>query len=93
MLVADNAALDSARRLFEACEGIDIDPAGAVALATLREVVAAGCVARDAVVALNVTGGGRERRRRDWALRQAHPVLEVRPTTRRDELLELVAAL
>ncbi|HJR15738.1 MAG TPA: cysteate synthase [Gemmatimonadales bacterium] len=93
MLVADNSAVDSARRLFEECEEIDIDPAGAVALATLREAVAAGRLARDAVVALNVTGGGRERRRLDWPLRQARPVLEVCPATRRDELLELVAAL
>lgn len=93
MLVADNGATDAARQLFEETEGIDIDPAAAVALATLCEAAASGRVSRQAVVALNVTGGGRERRRRERALHQVDPALRVRPTMDREELLDRVAAL
>lgn len=93
MLVADNRATDSARTLFEESEGIDIDPAAAVALATLRECAANGQIPRDAVVALNVSGGGCERRRQEWMLHPAHPALRVGPAMERDELLDRVAAL
>jgi cysteate synthase len=93
MLTADNASIDSARRLFAEIEGIDIDPAAAVALATLREAASNGLVGRDAVVALNVTGGGRDLRRRDRDLHRADPALCVPPAIERDDLLDRVAAL
>lgn len=93
MFVADNRATDWARTLFEETEGIDIDPAPAVALATLQECAASGRIPRDAVVALNVSGGGRERRRQEWTLHPAQPALRVGPAMERDELLDRVAAL
>jgi cysteate synthase len=93
MLVAGNGATEWARRLFQESEGIDIDPAAGVALASLHDAVACGLIRRDAVVALNITGGGRERRRREWALHRVRPALHVRPSIRRDELLDRVAAL
>jgi cysteate synthase len=93
MLVADNDAAEWARTLFEESEGIDIEPAGAIALASLRQAVSDGRVPRDAVVALNVTGAGRERRRREWPLHQVCPTLLVRPAIQRDELLDRVAVL
>ncbi|WP_327069935.1 cysteate synthase [Kitasatospora sp. NBC_01302] len=63
VLVADGAAARAAGALFEETEGIDIEPAAAVAVACLREAVAAGRVPRDARVLLNITGGGRRRTR------------------------------
>jgi cysteate synthase len=93
MLVADNDATDWACRLFQESEGIDIEPAAGVALATLYDAAACGRISRDAVVALNITGGGRERRRRDWAVHRVHPALHVRPSIQRDDLLDRVAAL
>ena len=57
---AEAAAAD---RLFREAEGIDPDPAAAVAVGSLVQAVERGAVERDAVVLLNVTGGGRERLR------------------------------
>jgi cysteate synthase len=65
LCVADAAATRAAQRLFEWVEGIDIEPAAAVALAGLADAVAAGSVRPDERVLLNVTGGGRQRRAAD----------------------------
>ncbi|MBP0453544.1 cysteate synthase [Kitasatospora sp. RG8] len=61
VLVADRAAAQSARAMFEELEGIDIEPAAAVAVAALRDAVRSGRLPRDARCLLNVTGGGRRR--------------------------------
>ncbi len=60
-----NDQISAAQRLFLETEGVDIVPAGAVALASLVAAAGAGAVASDALVLLNITGGGRERRRRE----------------------------
>ncbi|MEU7137628.1 cysteate synthase [Streptomyces sp. NPDC046261] len=80
MCVADRASALAASALFEEWEGVDIEPAAAVAVACLRDAVLDGRVPADARVLLNVTGGGR---RRSFAalggashrldLRTAHP--------------------
>jgi cysteate synthase len=59
VLCADAPAAAAAAAMFEQCEGIDIEPAAAVATACLMEAVRGGRVAPDALVVLNVTGGGR----------------------------------
>ena len=61
VLVAGNPETAAAQARFAAIEGIDLEPASGVALASLVEAVAAGRLERDATVLLNVTGGGRER--------------------------------
>ena len=66
-----------ARELFADLEGIDIEPAAAVAVACLRDAVADGTVPRDAKVLLNITGGGRRRLAADVDLRPAEPVTVV----------------
>ena len=53
-----NEEAAKAGRLFEQSEGIDIEPAAAVAVASLQQAVAQGRVEKDAVVMLNITGGG-----------------------------------
>ncbi len=75
MMVATNAQARKAQRLFELSEGIDIHPAAAVATATLIKAVADGTVAKDAVVMLNITGGGEELLNREgerWYLKPTH---------------------
>lgn len=64
VLVADRAAAISAAAMFEDGEGVDIEPAAAVAVACLRTAVAEGRVPAGARVLLNVTGGGRRTMRR-----------------------------
>jgi cysteate synthase len=77
MMVADNSETLNASRLFEESEGIDIDPAAAVAFATLLKVAQCGQIARDAHVLLNITGGGWYQLARDKKLIPARPDLQV----------------
>jgi cysteate synthase len=60
-----NAQLGNAMALFSEVEGMAIEPAAGVAVASLARAVAAGDIARDAVVLLHVTGGGRSALPRD----------------------------
>jgi cysteate synthase len=77
MLTADNFEVLHARRLFEETEGIDIDPAGAVAFATLLKAARYNGIEKEALVLLNITGGGRHRRQLDNELIAARPALEL----------------
>ncbi|MFH1297070.1 MAG: cysteate synthase [Bacteroidota bacterium] len=61
MVFMTNKEAAEAARLFEDHEGIDIHPAAAVATASLIQAVSNKSVAPDAVVMLNITGGGEER--------------------------------
>jgi cysteate synthase len=77
MLVADNLETLHAERLFEETEGIDIDPASAVAFATLLKAARYGGIQKEALVLLNITGGGRYRQRLDQKLIPARPTLQL----------------
>jgi cysteate synthase len=77
MLVADNLETLHAQRLFEETEGIDIDPASAVAFATLMKAARYDGIPREAYVLLNITGGGRYRQRLDKKLIPARPDLQL----------------
>lgn len=57
-----NDALARAMLLFAEVEGIDVEPAAGVAIASLAAAVRDGSIGRDETVLLNVTGGGRTRR-------------------------------
>ena len=62
MYAVSNAEAADAGRLFAECEeGIDLDPAAMVAVASLVSAVESGAVGRGDSVVLNVTGGGYER--------------------------------
>ena len=56
-----NEEADAAGKLFEELEGIDINPAAAVATASLIQAVENNQVEKDAVIMLNITGGGEKR--------------------------------
>ncbi|MCX5387049.1 pyridoxal-phosphate dependent enzyme [Streptomyces sp. NBC_00083] len=62
LCTADSSEASAAGRLFADVEGIDIEPAAAVALAGLRRAVAAGRIRPRETVLLHITGGGRARR-------------------------------
>jgi len=61
VLLASNEEAIKASDLFLETEGIDIHPAAAVATATLINAVKDGSVDKDALIMLNITGGGEER--------------------------------
>jgi cysteate synthase len=77
MLAADNLETLPRLQLFEELEGIDIDPASAVAFATLLKAARSGLIEHHAHVLLNVTGGGRHRRRTERKLIPARPALQL----------------
>lgn len=77
MLVADNHEAFYAGQLFEKTEGIDIDPASAVAFASLLKASRSGQIERGSIVLLHITGGGRYRRRMDKKLIPIKPDLQV----------------
>ena len=63
LFYATNEEVERASELFLRTEGIDIDAAAGVALAALCKAVKAEQIERDAVVMLNITGGGAMRYR------------------------------
>jgi cysteate synthase len=72
-----NAQVLQAMTLFEKCEGIDIEPAAGVALASLIKAVDCGQIAAEAVVLLHVTGGGARKRAQEKRLFLARPDLQI----------------
>jgi len=64
-----------AASLFARLEGIDLEPAAAVAVSSLRQVIAAGGVGREDLILLNLTGGGFELIQRDFGCRPVAPDL------------------
>ena len=88
VLVATNPQCRKAQKLFKELEGVDIHPAAGVATASLIKAVADGKVKKDAVVMLNITGGGEElfkQKKTLWYLKPSH-VFPLRP-----ELEDVVA--
>lgn len=75
MYSVDNRAADEASALFEELEGIDLEPAAAVATAALIKAVSDGEIPRENSVMLNVTGGGITRLKRERTTRQIEPDL------------------
>lgn len=60
LLVNNDDAVDAAK-LFEETEGNDIHIAAAVAVASLKDAAESGKIEKDALVMLNITGGGEAR--------------------------------
>lgn len=93
VLLATNEEARAAGRLFEELEGNDIEPAAAVAVASLMAAVGEGRVEKDAVVMLNITGGGVKRYRREHAVVQQQPDLvfpvDAKPEEVKERLREL----
>lgn len=93
VLVTSNAAAQLAADTFFKLEGIDIEPAAGVAVACLQDAVVQGRVEREAVVLLNITGGGRRRLARDHFLVPAEPKLRLSRRFLTGDAVHQVAAL
>lgn len=61
VLLASNQEAADATKLFEETEGIDIHPAAGIATASLIKAVNENMVEKDAIIMLNITGGGEKR--------------------------------
>lgn len=81
VLTASNEELIKAGKLFEKLEGNDIHPAAAVATATLIKAVEDETVEKDALIMLNITGGGEEKFKRENEILYLKPshIFEINP--------------
>jgi cysteate synthase len=77
MYAVENAKIREAMDLFEELEGVDIHPAGGVAAGALMQAVERGTVSRNDVIALNITGGGEKKVRRDYDIHFLEPMAVV----------------
>ncbi|HPM54796.1 MAG TPA: cysteate synthase [Methanoculleus sp.] len=77
MYAVSNDDARSAGRLFEEAEEIDLDPAAAVAVASLVRAVEEGFVEPDEHILLNVTGGGYQRAAEDLDRYPVEPFVRV----------------
>ena len=67
-----------AEKLFEREEGIDIDPAAAVAVASLVTAVDEGVVGKEDNILLNITGGGYKRLKGDYRQNRIEKRMELK---------------
>jgi cysteate synthase len=61
VLIATNQQARAATKLFEETEGIDVHPAAGIAAATLIDSVQQNKIDKNALIMLNITGGGEKR--------------------------------
>lgn len=87
MYATANEDARSAESLFIETEEIDLDPAAAVAVASLIEAVEEGFVDPGEHVLLNITGGGYERAAEDLDRYRIEPFARVRAGATLDEAL------
>jgi cysteate synthase len=87
-----NRQMGNAMSVFAELEGISIEPAAGVAVASLALATAAGDLDRDAIVLLHVTGGGRRALTAD-EVTDAQPTLVLSRTELATTALERTRAL
>lgn len=81
VLTASNEQAHAATDLFQKTEGIDIHPAAAVATATLIDAVNNNMIEKDALIMLNITGGGEQKFKHEKELFYLKPdlVFDIEP--------------
>ncbi len=73
VLLANNREAMQAAQLFKETEGNDIHPAAAIATATLIRAAKTGMIEKDAVIMLNITGGGEQKFKKENPLYYLKP--------------------
>ena len=88
-----NEEAEAAGKLFEELEGIDINPAAAVATASLIQAVENNQVEKDAVIMLNITGGGEKRFKENKEIFYLKPNKVFDVDANKEEIKEFVKTL
>jgi cysteate synthase len=79
-----------AQRLFEECEGIDLDPAAGVTVASLITAAQEGLIDPRRDVMVNITGGGYKRIQEEFDLIPVNAELTTDNTTTMDQIARFV---
>lgn len=85
-----NEEAEQAGLLFEELEGIDINPAAAVATASLIQAINNNQVEKDAVIMLNITGGGEKRFKENKEIFHLQPTRIFDVDASKEEIKEFV---
>ncbi len=93
MEIVTNEELAAAGDLFERLEGIDIHPAAAVAVESLRKAIGKNIISKDEVVMLNITGGGEKRFKSEHNWIGVEPHLVMDASTPAEEVIAAVDKL
>lgn len=93
MEIVTNEELAAAGDLFERLEGIDIHPAAAVAVESLRKAVGKNMIRKDEIVMLNITGGGEKRFKSEHNWIGVEPHLVMDASTPAEEVIAAVDKL
>ena len=88
-----NEEAAAAGKLFEELEGIDVNPAAAVATASLIQAVENNQVEKDAVIMLNITGGGEKRFKENKEIFFLKPTKVFDINARKEEVHEFLRTL
>ena len=88
-----NEEAEQAGRLFEELEGIDINAAAAVATASLIQAINNNQVEKDAVIMLNITGGGEKRFKENKEIFYLQPTRVFDVDADKEEIKEFVKNL
>jgi cysteate synthase len=75
ILAASNQEAEKAAELFLQLEGNDVEPAAAVAIATLIKAVSEKLIEKKSVIMLNITGGGIEKYKSENSITYVTPNL------------------
>jgi cysteate synthase len=90
MYAVSNTAGSDAMKLVRDTMAIDLDPAAAVATASLVQAVEKDIIAPEDHILLNLTGGGYERIREDFPLHPITASVTITPDEPRDELVRML---
>jgi cysteate synthase len=93
VMATTNDAAILAVDMFLELEGIDIESAAGVAVACLLDAARQGRLEKEAVVLLNITGGGRRRLEKDYRLVPAEPRLRLIRKSLKVDAVQRVTAL
>ena len=88
-----NEEAEKAAAMFEELEGIDINPAAAVATASLIQAVEGNLVGKDDVIMLNITGGGEKRFKENKDLFYLKPEKVFDVDTDKEEIKDFIRSL
>ncbi|PKP03234.1 MAG: cysteate synthase [Bacteroidetes bacterium HGW-Bacteroidetes-9] len=93
VLKATNLEARGAKEIFLETEGVDIYAASAVATASLYNAVHEGLVEKDALIMLNITGGGEELFKSKHSLHYLEPTLKFGVTPTLDQVQKALTGL